>query len=105
VTYGSEAPATPHDGTTFVVFGASATPEPEMHGRFLAQHAGHETVAIVDEQALATQGADTVRIESRRAAWREVCADANVPVVFANLGAPDLGAIDAALDDAIGDRS
>jgi hypothetical protein len=104
IAYGSDALPAPDagGGTTFVVFGGAATPEPELHGRLLAQLAGADIVALVDESALVAQGADAARMESRRAAWREVCAHAKVAVVFADLRAPDLAAVEAALDEAIG---
>ena len=103
VAYGSEpeGPAE-HDGTTFLVFSAAATPEPELHGRFLARHAGRDVVALVDESALLAQGADAPRLESRRAAWRELGASAKVPMLFADLRSPDLAALEPALDDALG---
>jgi hypothetical protein len=105
VEYGAEAldPADGRGGATFVVFGGAATPEPELHGRLLAQLAGGDAIALVDESPLVAQGADAARLEARRAAWREVCARARVPVVFADLRAPDLAAVEAALDDALGE--
>lgn len=106
VTYGNESAAAPEPGTTtFVVFGAASTPEPELHGRFLAVHAGADTVALVDESALVAQGADPARLEARRTAWRDVCANAKVPIVFADLRAPDLAAAEAALDAALGEQA
>ncbi|HEX4886372.1 MAG TPA: DUF2868 domain-containing protein [Casimicrobiaceae bacterium] len=103
IAYGDERASPPDaDGTTFVVVSAAATPEPELHGRFLAQHAGGDLVALVDEAPLAAQGADAARLEARRTAWREVCANAKVPVVFADLHRPDLATVEAALDEALG---
>lgn len=103
IAYGSETAPEPFpSGATFIVFGAAATPEPELHGRLLARLAGHDVVALVDESALVAQGADATRLAARQAAWREVCASAHVPVVFANLRAPDLAAAEAALDEALG---
>jgi hypothetical protein len=106
VAYGDErAAAVDPDVTTFVIFGGASTPEPELHGRFLAQHAGGELVALVDESPLHAQGADAARLDARRAAWREVCANAKVPVVFADLRQPELAAVEAALDEALGERA
>jgi hypothetical protein len=105
VEYGTEAldPGDGRGGATFVVFSGAATPEPELHGRLLAQLAGSDAIAFVDESPLVAQGADAARLEARRTAWREVCAHARVPVVFADLRAPDLAAVEAALDDALGE--
>lgn len=107
VAYGTEAvaPGEAHGGATFVVFGGAATPEPELHGRLLAQLAGSDAIALVDESPLVAQGADAARLEARRAAWREVCSHAKVPVVFADLRAPDLAAVESALDDALGAKT
>ncbi len=107
VPYGGEAPAAaaePH-AATFVVFGGAATPEPELHGRFLAALARAETVALVDESPLVAQGLDAARLEARRAAWREVLGHAGVPVVFVDLRAPDLAAVETVLEDALGART
>jgi hypothetical protein len=104
IVYGGDAPPALEagSGTTFVVFGGAATPEPELHGRLLAQLSGSEAIALVDESALVAQGADATRLEARRAAWREVCVHAKVPVVFADLRAPDLAGVEAELDEAFG---
>jgi hypothetical protein len=107
VPYGGDAAPSGGDayGTTFAVFGGAATPEPELHGRFLATLGGRDTIALVDEAPLAAQGFDAKRVDARRAAWREVCANAKVPVVFADLRSPDLVAVEEALDDTLGART
>lgn len=104
VAYGDAHASAPGDAhaTTLVVFSAAATPEPDVHGRFLAACAGQGAVALVDEAPLAAQGQEAARIEARRAAWRDVAAQAQVPVVFASLAAPDLAAVERALDAALG---
>lgn len=99
-------------GATLVaLFNATATPEREAHGAFLAALArkrdeAEAIVAFVDESAwLARFGADEARTAERRAAWRTACAESSVPVVFVDLANADLAATDAALDAAIGDRN
>ncbi len=99
-------------GTTIVaLFNATATPEREAHGAFLAALArkrdeAEAVFALVDESAwIARFGGDDARTAERRAAWRALCADAAVPAIFVDLAHPDLAATDAALDAAIGDRN
>ena len=41
----------------------------------------------------------------RRAAWRPLAEEARVPIVFVDLAAPDLAAVEQALDEAIANRS
>lgn len=112
--WGTDAPVEPGSaaGTTLVaLFNATATPEREAHGAFLAALARRRdeadaVFALVDESAwIARFGADEARTAERRAAWRAACADAAVPAVFVDLAHPDLAAADAALDAAIGDRN
>ena len=115
VAYGAEVPqagiAEPGAATTLVaLFNASATPEREVHGEFLSalarQRAGAEAVlALVDEGAwVARWKQEPARIADRRTAWREVAGDAQVPIVFVDLSAPDLAAAEQALDVAIASR-
>ena len=99
-------------GSTLVaLFNATATPEREAHGAFLAalgrQRGSAEAVlALVDEGPwLESFGSEPSRSENRRAAWRELCEEARVSVVFADLANPDLSATDAALAAAIGDKN
>ncbi|MCC7461264.1 MAG: DUF2868 domain-containing protein [Gammaproteobacteria bacterium] len=107
---GSE-PAGVAGSTLVALFNATATPEREVHGVFLAalarQRAAAEAVfALIDESTWnAHYGADAARTAERRAAWSAVCADAGVPVIFADLASPDLATTDAALDAAIGERN
>lgn len=114
VDWGTDAEADPGAaaGATLVaLFNATATPEHEAHGAFLAALArkrddAEAVFALVDESAWnARFGGDEVRTVERRAVWRTACADAAVPVVFVDLAHPDLAAADAALDAAIGDRN
>lgn len=97
--------------TLAALFNATATPERETHGAFLAalgQRRGEvETlVALVDESTWRARfGDDAQRLAERRAAWQRMGVEAHVPAVFVDLVAPDLAAIDAALDAAIGDRN
>ncbi len=112
--WGGDAPAdtdTVSGATLVALFNATATPEREAHGAFLAALArkrdeAEAIVAFVDESAwLARFGGDEARTAERRAAWRSACAESNVPVVFVDLANPDLAATAAALDAAIGDRN
>ena len=98
-------------GTTFVaLFNASATPEREVHGAFLAALARQSTgaeaaLALVDEGAwVARWRSEPARISDRRAAWRQMGEEAHLPMVFVDLSAPDLAAAEDALDEAIADR-
>ena len=115
VAYGGdlEWPSDPaHSGVTVAaLFNATATPERETHGAFLAALAARrgdvETLfALVDQSAWRARfGEEAVRSAERRAAWQRMCDEAHVPAVFVELDAPDLAATDAALDAAIGDRN
>lgn len=93
--------------TLVVLFNASATPEREVHGAFLAALAASNTgadmlLALVDEGAWSArwQGQPS-RITDRRAAWERLGEEVGVPVVFADLSAPDLAAAEASFDRAI----
>ncbi|HEX9275250.1 MAG TPA: DUF2868 domain-containing protein [Casimicrobiaceae bacterium] len=114
IAYGTDdalaSDARPGAGTTLVaLFNASATPEREVHGAFLAtlagQRAGAEAVlALIDEGAWSARWrSEPARISDRRAAWREIGEEARVPMVFVDLSAPDLAAAENALDLAIAD--
>jgi hypothetical protein len=116
VPYGADDPLAAVDSvgpssTLVAVFSATATPEREVHGAFLEDLArrseGAEGLfALIDESAWsARQGFDPTRTDGRRTAWRQVCDAVHVPAVFVDLTNPDLGAADAALDAAIGDRA
>lgn len=113
VAYGVDAPlAVPEGGagcTALVaVFNASATPERETHGAFLAALAqgragGEAVLALVDDGALAARwSGEPARIADRHALWQRICDDARVPAVFVDLATPDLAAADGALDAALG---
>jgi len=115
VAYGTEyvpaGIANPGAATTLVaLFNASATPEREVHGEFLStlvrQGAGAEALlALVDEGVwVARRRPEPARIADRRAAWRQLAQDAQVPIVFVDLSAPDLAAAEQALDAAIAGR-
>jgi hypothetical protein len=109
VVYGADdVPAGDGAGATFVVlFNASATPEREVHGAFLAAlaraHPGAEAlVALIDESAWAAHWKSTpARISERRVAWRQLGEEAHVPTVFVDLLAPDIAAAENAFDEAI----
>jgi hypothetical protein len=100
--------ATSGSATTLVaLFSASATPEREVHGAFLAslarRSAGAEALlALIDESAWAQRWrTEPARIRDRRAAWREMTEEARVPAVFVDLSAPDLAQAETALDAAL----
>jgi len=113
VAYGDQIAATDDAksmGTTLVVlFNASATPEREVQGAMLASLAAGATgasarVALVDEGAWALRWrAEPSRITDRRAAWQRLGEEAGVPVVFADLSAPDLAAVEESFDRAMTD--
>ena len=112
VAYGAEDASAglpkPAAGTTLVaLFNASATPEREVHGAFLAtlarHHAGAEALlALVDESGLAARWhGESARVSDRRAAWTRMSEEAGVPAVFVDLAAPDLAAAESAIDQAV----
>ena len=113
VAYGAdEVPAGDAAGVTLVVlFNASATPEREVHGTFLAAlaraHPGAEAlVALIDEGAWAAHWKSApARILERRVAWRQLGEEAHVPTVFVDLSAPDIAAAENAFDEAIAARA
>ena len=96
--------------TLVALFSASATPEREVHGEFLSALARRATgaeavLALVDEGPwVARWGQEPARIADRRAAWRQLAQDAQVPIVFVDLSTPDLAAAEQALDAAIAGR-
>ena len=97
LAYGSEsappagAPPRHAWSTVIALFNASATPEPAAHGAALAAMSSETgrnaaLVALVDESAFrAGPGQDPRRLEERRRAWRDVCAEQRVPCAFADL--------------------
>jgi hypothetical protein len=102
----------PLAGTTLVaLFAATATPERETHGAFLAALAARRAdvdtlVALVDESAWNARFAGEAALTAgRREAWERLGDEHQVPTVFVDLAQPDLAATDAALDAAIGDRT
>ena len=108
VAYGDESSAAHGDPAyRIVLFNASATPERDVHGRFVAALGGDERmlpplIALVDESAFRARSAgDTTRIEARRAAWREAIGGSGIAVVFVDLAIPDFVAAEGALDDVL----
>ena len=95
-------------GPLVALFGASATPEKEAHGAFLAALAARRDpawplLAIVDESALRERwGGDEKRLRERRALWEGFLKDAGAAALCVDLAAPDLAAVDAAIDAALG---
>ena len=92
-------------GTLIVaLFNATATPEREAHGRFLATlaRAGREVAVVVDESAAGARwGGDGARRDGRRALWRELAAEAGHVAVFVDLAHPDAEATEAAFEAAL----
>jgi hypothetical protein len=86
------------------LFNATATPERETHGRFVASLAqtGRPLVIVVDEAAFnARWRGDARRCEERRGLWREFAMDAGRAPVFVDLEQPDLDAAEADFDAAL----
>ena len=86
------------------LFNATATPEPEAHGRFLAALAAHARtlVVVVDEAAFNARWRDDAgKREERRALWSDAAARQRVVPVFVDLEAPNADAAEAALDAAL----
>lgn len=107
VQYGDEAPAAdtwPADDTDplVVLFDLTATPEPEVHGRFLdvlAQHAWSRRLMIVlDESRFSSRITAPDRLVARRQLWTEFCRQRSMSPLSVNLEAPDLAAAEAQLD-------
>lgn len=106
VAYGDEdaLPALPPASTVVALFNATATPERESHGRFLANLAGAHRllVVVVDEAAVnARWGGDPARRDARRELWREFALNDAHALVFVDLANPDLDAAEAAFDAAL----
>ncbi|MEP7063671.1 MAG: DUF2868 domain-containing protein [Betaproteobacteria bacterium] len=112
VAYGDEF-AVAHDATTatgsalVALFNSSATPEREVQGAFLqalaASNGGvNVLVALIDEGSWSARWRnEPSRITDRRAAWQRLGEQARVPVVFADLSAPDLAGIEQSFDRAM----
>jgi len=94
-------------GPVIVLFGLTATPEPEVHGAFVAAalerlDPAQPLLAIVDESAFRRRWPnDRRRLAERRGLWSTTLTAQRVAPIFVDLAAPDLafaeGAIDAAL--------
>ncbi len=92
------------DTPLIALFNATATPETEVHGRFLAGLRGHgrPLVAVIDESTLnARWRGDAARRDARRELWRELCADCGLVPVFVDLVRPEAEAAEAAFDAAL----
>ncbi len=108
VAYGGEAvaPALPKGSAhpVLALFNATATPERETHGAFLATLAalGRPLAVVVDEASLAARFADDARRrDERRALWTAFAAEAGHGVVFVDLAHPDVAAAEAVFDKAL----
>ncbi len=93
-----------HSGPVVVLFNFAATPEREAHAAFAAAvradcSAAQPLLVIVDETSFtARAGADPQRLAQRRSAWQDMLATVQVGPAFVDLSAPDLPAVDAALE-------
>lgn len=93
-------------GPIIALFNLTATPEEEVHGPLVEAfktyfHAGHAMIAVVDASGFLARWPDEKsRQAQRRKSWDELLAAHRLPVVHANLAAPDLPEIDAAIDAA-----
>ena len=91
-----------------VVFGLAATPESENQGAFVRAVAaraapGTPVVAVVDESTFRRRFAQLPdRLEERRRAWLDMLEPQGLAPVFVDLEAPDLVAVQADLEAAIG---
>jgi hypothetical protein len=112
VAYGDEdaIAATAHEegrGPLVALFNATATPEREAHGRFLASLVqaatpDHPVLVIVDEAAFnARWRDDDARRQARRRLWCDACAEWRLAPVFVDLAKPDLATVEEAVDAAL----
>ena len=89
------------------VFNATATPEVEAHGVFLARLGasagpGGTLVALIDESTFRERwGDEPTRLEERRAGWRALCAGQHVACAFGVLAAGDVTDAAAQLERAV----
>lgn len=92
------------DAPLVVLFNATATPEPEAHGRMLAtlKPRARPLVAVIDEAAFNARWPDAAaRRNERRALWRALCAEHALTPVFVDLAQPDAEAVEPALEAAL----
>ncbi|MEP7206215.1 MAG: DUF2868 domain-containing protein [Casimicrobiaceae bacterium] len=87
------------------LFAITATPEPETHGRFVAELAaqenGRDCLALVDESSFRERWPrDEARLAERRSAWQGVLTT-QVPVLFLHLAKLDLDRAGAAVEQAL----
>jgi len=106
--YGDDAAAArAGPGHAIVLFNATATPERDVHGRFVAALAANAqttppVIALVDESVFRARAlGDDKRLGERRAIWRDALTAPGVAIVFADLATPDLAASVDALDAAL----
>ena len=106
VTFGAEESvrqmlaAEPPATLTLALFSLAATPENENHGAFLKSLRGSSAsrlAVMIDESGyrrrLGAQAGAEARLEERRSAWRYFCRALELDVVFVDLSAPDLPAL------------
>lgn len=111
VAYGDEEAAVSGAATdvdvALALFDLGATPEAEQQGRLVeslgaALPAGTPVLLVVDEAGFRTRFATMPeRLAQRQAAWTAFADGLAVPVVFIDLGDPDLAAAEAGLQAAL----
>ena len=109
---GQPAANGPATALTLALFSLSATPEVENHAAFMTALAASlpadaPLVALVDETAFQARfGADSSRLETRRAAWRKILASGiDRTPIFASLGSDDLSAAKRHLTEVLNEIS
>ena len=76
-----------------VLFGLGATPEAEVHGRFLAEtrerlRAGQSLLVVVDTSPYRERVGVSERVEERRRTWDRAAKEAGLEAVHVDLGQP-----------------
>ena len=115
VDYGGEdalpPSAMPDDaGPTIALFALSATPEREAQVAFVRRLAdaskGAPVLVLIDESTFGPRSdPDAARLEERRKLWQSLFGDAGFEPVIANLAAPDLAAVEAAIETRLASAS
>ena len=110
VTYGGEDALATAGGHSKAPSSPCSTRRPRRNAKLTApfspiagpRERSGTVVALVDESAFrARLGTEPARLEERRQAWRELCADRHVPCAFADLLAADVTEAQAALERAL----
>jgi hypothetical protein len=95
-------------GPVIALFNLTATPEPGVHGAFVAAERARRwpaqpLLAIVDESAFRTRWPDDERrLGQRRGLWSSLLTGERLAPIFVNLVTPDLALAETAIDAALG---